>query len=51
MTHTQRHSHTHPHTQRPLVTFGDAEFVVLLVPQAASVAVGDPNRKLGVWAV
>lgn len=32
-------------------TFGDFEFGVLLVPQAAPVAVGDPNRKLGVWAV
>lgn len=34
-----------------LVTFGDFEFVVLLVPQAAPVAVGDPNRKLRVGAV
>lgn len=33
------------------VTFGDFEFVVLLVPQAAPVAVGDPDRKLRVWAV
>lgn len=32
-------------------TFGDFEFVVLLVPQAAPVAVGDPDRKLRVWAV
>lgn len=32
-------------------TFGDFEFVVLLVPQAAPVAVGDADRKLCVWAI
>lgn len=34
-----------------LVTFGDFEFVVLLVPQAAPVAGGNLDRKLRVWAV
>lgn len=32
-------------------TFRDFEFGVLLVPQAAPVAVGDPDRKLCVRAV
>lgn len=32
-------------------TFRDFKFGVLLVPQAAPVAVGDPDRKLSVWAV
>lgn len=36
---------------RTLVTFGDFEFVVLLVPQAAPVAGGNLDRKLRVWAV
>lgn len=34
-----------------LVTFGDFEFVVLLVPQAALVAGGNLDRKVRVWAV
>lgn len=34
-----------------LVTFGDFEFVVLLVPQAAPVAGGNLDRKLRVGAV
>lgn len=32
-------------------TFRDFEFVVLLVPQAASVAVGYPGWELSVWTV
>lgn len=43
-THTISLSHTH-------FTFRDFEFIVLLVPQAAPVAVGYPDRELGVWAV
>lgn len=39
-------AHTRTH-----LTFRDFEFVVLLVPQAAPVAVGYPDRELGVWAV
>lgn len=49
-TRTQTQSHTCTHA-RTHFTFGDFKFGVLLVPQAAPVAVSDPNRKLGVWAV
>lgn len=35
----------------PGLTFGDLELVVLLVPQAASLVVDDPDRKLGVRTV
>ena len=44
--HSSTGAHTHTH-----FTFRDFEFVVLLVPQAAPVAVGYPDRKLSVWPV
>lgn len=47
-THTPSVTHTRTHTH---FTFWDFEFVVLLVPEAAPVAVGYPDRELCVWAV
>ncbi len=45
------HIHTHTHQCCAHFTFRDFEFVVLLVPQAAPVAVGYLDRELCVWAV
>lgn len=43
---TLNDAHTHTYS-----TFRDFKFVVLLVPQAARIAIGDAHRKLSVWAV